>query len=47
MIKAVVHPKRDAVVVCVFSGGPALITAIGFAIKTEVYDGRDNDCVFT
>jgi len=28
-------------------GGPAVITAIGFAIKTEVYDGRDNDCVFT
>ena len=30
-----------------FAGGPAVITAIGFAIKTEVYDGRDNDCVFT
>jgi len=25
---------------------PVLIVAVGFAIKTEVYDGRDDDCVF-
>jgi len=31
---------------CLFTGGPAVITALGFAIKTEVYDGRDDDCVF-
>ena len=29
-----------------FAGIPVLIVAVGFAIKTEVYDGRDDDCVF-
>ena len=38
---------KENVNICVlFTGVPAVIVAVGFAIKTEVYDGRDDDCVF-
>ena len=38
--------RRDKAVRFMLTGVPAVIVAIGFAIKTEVYDGRDDDCVF-